>query len=313
MARWVLLLCLSVPSHSSCCKAAAVNGPVPVARASRPLVCVERCSSINQLGCVSNTLKESFINLAEHISSANVAASQSWTQPWQCIGDTNFRLAASLCRQASHQFCWHLRVLLAQQLGSMRRHDNGWLPSSTQFFATIVVATVLTVAFSLATTPATASQVAPDQPMVMVAVGRLLDCQLPAGLSADSVSLNVLTATAKAARTGGDTKLSALVHGGTALVSSGCSLHLTSSLLTNSDSQQSSWQAGPLDQHQELQLSGFDALDCLVHGEQVAQGADQAPYVFLLRAAGRHKHQPAGARRLAACQRLVPPMAPQTF
>lgn len=166
------------------------------------------------------------------------------------------------------------------------RHDQGWLPSSTQLFATIVVAAVLTVVFSFATTPASASQDTPDrsstklvgQSNVIFAVGRLVDCKFP-----DGVSLNVLTSTAKAVVTGGDTDSAALLHGGTASVSVGCSLQLTKS----DSSEKNSWQAGPFDQQQELQLSGIDALDCLVHGGEFHNRVDQAPYAILLRAAGR--------------------------
>lgn len=160
---------------------------------------------------------------------------------------------------------------------SRRASQQGWLPSSTQLFAAVVVATVLTIAISLNSRPVFVNKVIADATSstlkghteLIFAVGQLVQCQTP-----NVVSLDVLTATAKALKKGASAS-TGLLSNATALVSVGCSLQWSAD----------NWVAGPYSQQQQLHVSGVDTLDCLVR--QSGKQVDPAPYVFLLHSAGK--------------------------
>lgn len=152
---------------------------------------------------------------------------------------------------------------------------RAWLPSSTQLFATVAIATAITVFLSASTQPAAADTGSPARPILVV--GQLRFCT-------PSLSWQQLTAEAQALQGGSSTNdhASHLIST-TGTVRVGCSLDLPAAPQASTGG---SWQPWPLQQGQEVQVSGLDALDCLVHAENADKGVAQAPYVFLLRPTG---------------------------
>lgn len=147
---------------------------------------------------------------------------------------------------------------------------RAWLPTSTQLFATVAVATALTIFLSVSTQSAAATDSSTARPILVV--GQLQYCT-------PSASWQQLTTEARTLTQGSSSSTVRTSHlsSATGLLHVGCSLHLPAA---------ASWQPGPLEQGQEVRVSGLDALDCLVHAEHTGKGAAQAPYVFLLRPSG---------------------------
>lgn len=156
-----------------------------------------------------------------------------------------------------------------------RRLHAGWLPSSTQLFAAVLLLSACGVVFSLATQPTSTS--ASKDAQVIFAVGRMVQCKAPQQANGSPVTAAAVAQRRTPARAGSfDGTGSA-----TAVVRAGCSLQLTD--LQKPGRQ---WVAGPYTQAQELelQITGVDVLDCLVHAEQQGNPTSEPPaYVFLLR------------------------------
>lgn len=159
-----------------------------------------------------------------------------------------------------------------------RRHGTGWLPSSTQLFATVLVLSACGVAFSL--TSQTTSASANKDAQVIFVVGRIVQCRAPQQAMNPGTAA-AAQAVAQGRRTPARADLSFATAGSTiAVVRAGCSLQLTDLRKPGRE-----WVAGPYTQAQELQISGVDMLDCLVHDAQQQQGgstSEPPAYAFLL-------------------------------
>jgi hypothetical protein len=162
--------------------------------------------------------------------------------------------------------------------------------------AAVVLATACTLLVS-SYTPIVAPTTAADaqataagrnnSPITLV-VGRLLRCQGTA-----QMSLQQLTAAAQQAASGlAQAETAAVLNGASGLVQVGCSMQRHPKLARESSqpdesvqlqSTDSSWKQGPYQQQQTLQVTGLDALDCILLEEQ---SVVETPYVFLLQNSG---------------------------
>lgn len=157
-----------------------------------------------------------------------------------------------------------------------RRQDACWLPSSTQLFAAALLLSACGVAFSFTSQPTSAS--ASKHIHVIFAVGRMVQCRASQQASGSPAVTAAAQAVAQG-RTPARADSFARAGSATAVVRAGCSLQLTD--LQKPGRQ---WVAGPYTQAQELQISGVDVLDCLVHAEQQGGPTSEPPaYALLLR------------------------------
>lgn len=171
----------------------------------------------------------------------------------------------------------------------------GWLPSSTQLFAVVLIASVLAVGLSTAATHKQPVGVASlHLPTVTIAVGRLLQCQQVQQSTVQQLQATAAAVSAGQAINGGLQRQTAV-----GLVEVGCSMHLPpagSSVVPS----KAAWQPGPV-QEQHLHVSGVDSLDCLMQSSMPADS--RTPYIWLLRSSGEGEHCPKDAWLPAACHR----------
>jgi len=182
-----------------------------------------------------------------------------------------------------------------------RTQTTGWLPSSTQLFATVLVASVLAVGLSTAATNKQLDEFASlHQPTAIIAVGRLLQCQ-----QVEEPTVQQLQATAAAVSAGQAINWSLQRRTAVGLVEEGCSMHLPSAR-SNMLPGKATWQPGPV-QQQHLHVSGVDSLDCLMQSSMPADS--RTPYIWLLRSSGEGQYCPKDAWLPAACHHTRYPQA----